>query len=99
VTKAYSSKNGWSLIELNLTDYACDGPQDDGGAFNGQWYAIDPTANLRFLGTNMWFLDAGDYDDSGRSQLLFAIDGYNQGGYRLFYRNFTKSAEFSFNYH
>jgi hypothetical protein len=99
VTKAYSSKDGWSLIELNLTGYACDGPQNDGGAFNGQWYAIDPTTNLRPLGTNMWFVDAGDYDNSGHSQLLFAIDGYNQGGYRLFYRNFTKSAEFSFNYH
>lgn len=98
VIKTYSSKRGWSLIDLSLTGYACDGPYD-GTGFIGQWYVVDPSGETRFLGTDMWLVDAGDYDNSGRSAVLFSIDGYNTGGYRLFYSDFSKSAEFLFNYH
>jgi hypothetical protein len=97
VNKAYSSLDGWSLIELSLTGNACDGSFQD--AFHGQWYVINPSGESRFLDTNMWLVDAGDYDNSGKSEVLFAIDGNNMGGYRLFYRNFTQSAEFIFYYH
>jgi hypothetical protein len=97
-TRAYSSKNGWSLIELNLTGNACDGFQGQ-DAYFGQWYVIDPLGKVKYLGTNMWLVDAGDYDNSGKSALLFSIDGYNAGGYRLFYQDFTQSAEFSFHFH
>ncbi len=78
VIKAYSSKRGWSLIELSLTGYACDGPYD-GTGFIGQWYVVDPSGGTRLLGTDMWLLDAGDYDDSGRSAVLFTINGYQHG--------------------
>ena len=98
VIKTYSSKSGWSLIDLRLTGYACDGP-NDGTGFIEQWYVVDPSGGAKFLGTDMWLLDAGDYDDSGKSAVLFSIDGYNMGGYRLFYSDFSKSAEFSFNFH
>lgn len=98
VTKAYASKNNWSLVELSLTGYACDGPYD-GPGFVGQWYVIDPPGVVRFLGTDMWLVDAGDYDNDGKSEVLFSIKGYNKGGYRLFYQDFTRSAEFVFNYH
>ncbi len=47
----------------------------------------------------MWLLDAGDYDGDGKSEVLFAIDGYDLGGYRFFYQNFNKSAEYVFAYH
>ena len=98
VTEAHSSNNGWSLIELNLTGNKCDA-MDYGTGFIGQWYMIDPSGKPRFLASDMWLVDAGDYDSSGRSEVLFAVDGYNMGGYRLFYRDFTKSAEFLFSYH
>lgn len=98
ITKAYSSKDGWSLIELDLTGYACDGPYD-GTGFVGQWYVMNPSAKVKYLGTDMWLVDAGDYDNDGKSEVLFSIKGYNEGGYRLFYQNFNKSAEFVFYYH
>lgn len=47
----------------------------------------------------MMLVDAGDYDNDGESELLFAITDYNRGGYKLFYDKFTKSVEFKFNYH
>jgi hypothetical protein len=99
IQSAYSSSNGWSLIELALTGYACDGPTDDDGPFDGQWYATAPSGKIRFLGSNMWLVDAGDYDGDGKSEVLFAVDGYDLGGYRLFYRDFSRSSEFLFSYH
>ena len=99
MTKTYLSKAEWSLIELNLAGYVCDGMLDDDSAFAGQWYVVNPAGEPRFLGANMWLVDAGDYDNSGSSEVLFLIDGYNMGGYRLFYGNFTRSAEFLFSYH
>jgi hypothetical protein len=98
VSKAYASNKGWLLIELNLTGSRCDGITY-GTGFEGQWYAISPSGTVRFLGTDMWLVDAGDYDNSGQSAILFSIDGYNRGGYRLFYRDFTQKAEFEFSYH
>jgi hypothetical protein len=47
----------------------------------------------------MWLVDAGDYDGDGKSEVLFAVDGYDLGGYRLFYRDFSRSSEFLFSYH
>jgi hypothetical protein len=98
VAKSYSSEDGWSLLELSLTGYACDGPDDDSG-FIGQWYVVEPSGTVRFLGSDMWLVDAGDYDNDGKSEVLFAIGEDNKGGYRLFYRSFTRSAEFAFHYH
>jgi len=97
VAKAYSSKSGWSLVELKLTGNACDGSFQD--AFHGQWFVVGVSGDVRFLGTDMWLVDAGDYDNCGESEVLFSTDGYNEGGYRLFYRGFTQKAEFIFHYH
>jgi hypothetical protein len=47
----------------------------------------------------MWLVDAGDYGNDGRSELLFSIDRYNRGGYELFYDDFRKRAVFEFSYH
>lgn len=98
VAKSYSSRIGWSLVELHLTGNNCDGYQGQ-SAFEGQWYVINPSGRAAFLGANMWLVDAGDYDDSGSSQLLFSIDAENTGGYRIVYQHCAKSAEFSFHYH
>jgi hypothetical protein len=99
VGKAYSSKSGWSLIEMNLTGNECDGEQGFQEAFNAQWFVIEPAGAAKFLGNDMWLVDAGDYDNDGRAELLFAIDAHNRGGYRLYYQNFAKNAEFAFRYH
>jgi hypothetical protein len=98
IGKTYSSKENWSLAELYLPGWKCDGPQKDGSPFLAQWYAIAPTGEIRFLGSGMWLIDAGDYDGDGRSEVLFAVGGFAKDGYRLFYQDFRKSAEFSF-YH
>lgn len=97
IDKSYSSNKGWSIAELSLTD-RCDEPFGE-DPFNGVWFAISPEHKIKFLRDTMSLVDAGDYDNSGKSQLLFALDGYNRYGYALFYDDFTKHVEIYGSYH
>ncbi len=99
VGKNYSSKKNWQIAELHLREWKCDGPQEDDSAFLTQWYAITASGESRYLGSGMRLVDAGDYDGDGKSEVLFAVGGYNRDGYRLFYQKFTRTAEFLFSYH
>jgi hypothetical protein len=97
IESAYSSNKRWALARVQLEPYRCDGPSDD--AFVDQWFLVMPDSSVRFLGKAMWLVDAGDYDNDGRSELVFSIDDYNRGGYVLFYDDFKKSVTFEFGYH
>jgi hypothetical protein len=95
--KAYSSNKRWFVVKLLLTGYLCDGPPDD--PFLDQWFAIAPTGATMYLGQGLSLVDAGDYDNDRKSELVFAIDRYNQGGYELFYDDFKRHATFQFTNH
>ncbi|HET9410133.1 MAG TPA: hypothetical protein VFO39_23050 [Candidatus Sulfotelmatobacter sp.] len=97
VVRAYSSNAGWSVVRVELEPYRCDGPVEE--AFIDQWFSISPAQEIKFLDKAMWLVDAGDYDNDGHSELVFSIDDYNRGGYRLFYDHFNKEAVFEFSYH
>lgn len=73
--KAYSSNKNWSLAPLSLDGYRCDGVSH--GPFIGQWFVINAEGHISFLGQGMWLVDAGDYDNDGKSELVFAIGGYD----------------------
>ncbi len=98
IGKAYSSQTNWTVAEMNLPRWNCDGAADDGGPFDGQWYVLQPGGAIRFLDTGMWLVDAGDYDKNGKSELIFAIGRYDLGGYEIFYDGFKKKATFTFIY-
>jgi hypothetical protein len=97
VDKVYASNRHWLIAEMELSGSECDGPPDE--AFTSQWFVITSEQNVRFLGSNMWLVDAGDYDNDGKSELVFSIDDDNRGGYKLFYDDFSKHAIFEFGYH
>jgi hypothetical protein len=97
VAKAYSSIQGWSVVQMLLAEFRCEGPPED--ALVNQWFVVTPGGEIRFLGAGMWLVDFGDYDNDGKSEVVFSIDRYNQGGYELFYDDFKKSAVFQFSYH
>jgi len=99
IISPYLSPTGWSLVEAGLTRYACDGPLDDAGPFVGQWYVVEPSGKLRLIGAGMAFIDAGDYGSDGNAEVLFAVSGQNLAGYRLFYQDLNRSAEFLYSYH
>jgi hypothetical protein len=97
VSQTYASAPGWQIATLHLTGYSCDGPIE--GAYADQVYAVSPNGEVRHLGEGLRYLDAGDYDNDGRSELIFAINRYNQGGYALFANDFAQTAEAAFSYH
>jgi hypothetical protein len=97
ILKKYSSNRRWSVVQVRLEDYRCDGPPDD--PFLDYWFALSPTNDITLLDNGMWLVDAGDYDNDSKSELVFSIDRYNQGGYELFYDDFKKHATFEFGYH
>lgn len=99
IGKAYASQKKWFVAEMKLAGWRCDGPTDDGGPFETQWYVVDPAGTIKFLDSGMWLVDAGDYDRDGKSELLFAIGRYDVDGYELFYAEFKKRAVFQFTYH
>ena len=97
LSKSYVAKTGWALAQLALVDYRCDGPLSD--AFANQSFAISPKGQVTLLGAGLIFLDAGDYDHSGRSSVIFSIDRHNRGGYEIYYNDFRNRAVFQFSYH
>lgn len=70
-----------------------------GFQISDSWFSLDPRKSTQYIGEGIWLVDAGDYDNDGQSELLFAIDGYNRGGYELFYDHVQKHATFEYSYH
>lgn len=97
IYQSYSAKTGWSIAGLYLID-RCDNPRPQ-GPFLDQWFAISPTHQIQFLRAGMTLVDAGDYDHSGKSELIFSLEGYNRYGYAIFYDDFQKSAVFENSFH
>ncbi len=98
INKAYASKLGWKLFSLSVK--GCDATDlGTSGGLDFEWFTVDPSGMAHYLAGNLILIDAGDYDASGHSQLLFLIDDYNRAGYVLFYDNFEKQAVFEYHFH
>ncbi len=95
--RGYTSARGWLLAEMKLEGGLCDVPPDE--PFEAQWFAVSPDNHVRWVGSDLVFVGAGDFDGDGRSELIFAIDGYDRGGYELFYDDFGQKVLFEFSYH
>lgn len=99
VVKAYASNKGWTVAGLHLGEAIDCNDVEAGFEVGDTWFAVDPQRAIQYLGEGMSLVDAGDYGDDGKSELVFAIGGYNRGGYQLFYDNLKKHATFEFQYH
>lgn len=97
--KAYSSKSGWTLARLHLEGAIDCGDVEAGFEIDDPWFVVDSRKAVAYLDQGMWLVDAGDYDHDGKSELVFAINRYNVGGYELFYDDFKKRVKFEFSYH
>jgi len=96
--KAYTSVSGSLVARLHLEAVDC---QDTEAGFDidDPWFFVDTKKTVTYLGSGMWLVDAGDYDNDGKSELIFSINRENEGGYEIWYDNFEKHATFKFNYH
>jgi hypothetical protein len=95
--KSYLSGPGWRLVQVGVNGCLTEGGRGD--PVDEEWFVATPRGEVSYLDGNMWLVDAADLDHDGSSEVVFSIDDYNRGGYKLFYADFKKSAEFKFSYH
>jgi hypothetical protein len=98
VVKSYASASHWIIAQLHLVAIDCD-DVEAGFDIDDPWFVVDTKESVEYLDSGMWLVDAGDYDNDGRSELVFSINRDNEGGYEIYYDDFTKHAKFNFNYH
>jgi hypothetical protein len=97
ITESYASKNRWRLVLVSIK--GCDVDDLRGDGLSLEWFTIDPSSAVHYLAGNLRLVDAGDYDNSGHSQLLFMIDDYNRGGYVLYTNDFQQHVTFEYSFH
>jgi hypothetical protein len=98
LVKSYASTTGWKLAHVHLDATDCE-DTEAGFGIDDPWFLIEDKGGVRYLGSGMFLVDIGDYDADGKAELMFAISGDNIGGYRIYYDEFRRSAEFKFHYH
>lgn len=99
VVKAYASNRRWVVARLRVKGAVDCQDTEAGFEMDDPWFVINPQKSARYLDGGIWLVDAGDYDNDGRSELLFSINRYNRGGYEIFYDDFKQRAVFEFSYH
>jgi hypothetical protein len=99
LVKAYRAKSGRVLFALELSKTVPHADEVPGPERQAHWFAGDAPQALKFLGSGLALIDAGDYDGDGHSELVFAKSGYNYDGYVLFSDDFRAAAEFGWSYH
>jgi hypothetical protein len=98
VVKAYASRSGWIVARVHLQAIDCN-DVEAGFDIDDPWFVVDTHKSVTYLDSGLWLVDAGDYDNDGRSELVFSINRDNEGGYELYYDDFKKHATFKFNFH
>ena len=97
-TEAYTNKNGASIVgfQLNPKLDTCEYVYDD--SFATQWFYIKD-GNVKHLGDFITPIGAGDFDNDGKSEWIFAKYAYNDDGYILFTDNFNNQLVTEWSYH
>jgi hypothetical protein len=99
VVRAYSSQKGWTIIGLHLDKARDCSDEEAGDQVDDPWFAIDRNGTIQLLDKGITLIDAGDYDNDGKSEILFVINRYREGGFELFYDDFKKHAIFDLSFH
>ena len=98
--KAYGSNSHWTIARLHVDNAIVCGDPNAGYQMPDPWFAVSPEHSASYLASGLYLIDAGDYDNSGHSQLLFSfIAGDNRAGYILYFDNFSHSVTFSYSFH
>jgi hypothetical protein len=99
---AYASNKNSFIVAVRLDAGNCGWgghPDDPTDAFVYQWFLVASDRSVRRMGGFDLLLDAGDYDDDGRSEFIFfSVRSENSDVYDLLYDNFQKKAELEVGY-
>jgi hypothetical protein len=97
--RGYASKKGWTVVQLHLGAAIDCNDLEASLDVDDPWFVVNPEKSVKYLDSGLWLVDAGDYDNDGRSELLFSISRDDRGGYELFYDDFMKRTVFEYSYH
>jgi hypothetical protein len=99
IVGVYISKASTYLGRLHLEGAIDCQDIDAGFEIDDPWFFMSSRGLTRYVDSGMWLVDAGDYDNDGKSEVVFSINRDNRGGYEIFYDDFRKHATFEFLYH
>jgi hypothetical protein len=97
---AYASGNGTFLVETDLDAGNCGYIDDPNDPLSDPWFFVDADGKVKRIGSFLYLLDAGDYDNDGRSELIFGLNQpEDTDGFVLYDADLNKRAELTWAYH
>jgi hypothetical protein len=78
----------------------CGYVDDPNNADSSPWFFVSADGHARRIGSFMSLLDAGDYDNEGRSEVIFILEQpEDTEGFVLFDADMHKAASLLWTYH
>jgi hypothetical protein len=97
---AYASNKNSFLVEASLNAGDCGYVDDPNDPLSDPWFYVSADGNVRRIGSFMSLLDAGDYDNDGRSELIFFLSQpEDTDGFVLFDADLHKQGSLLWSYH
>lgn len=97
---AYESNQHAYLIEAELAAGNCGYIDDPNDPLSGPWFFVSKDRQIRHFGSFLYLLDAGDYDNDGRSEIIFGLNQpEDTDGFILFDADLNKRASLIWTYH
>jgi hypothetical protein len=93
----YKSNKDIKLVSVTLKKPFFTCSSELGKSENKKWFYLDGVPH--YLGDDLTLIDAGDYDNDGKSEVIFWYGGYNKDGYVMFYNDFKNKVKFLWSYH
>jgi hypothetical protein len=96
----YASNKDTFLVESILNAGECGYVDDPNNADSSPWFFVSADGHARRIGSFMSLLDAGDYDNEGRSEVIFILEQpEDTEGFVLFDADMHKAASLLWTYH
>ena len=97
---AYGSNKHSFLVQSELNAGNCGYISEPDEPKSEPWFSVSSDGSVRRIGSFLTLLDAGDYDNDGRSEVVFLISqGENTDGFVLFDSAFGKPVTVTWDYH
>jgi hypothetical protein len=96
----YRSNKDSYLVHVSLEAGDCGYVDDPNDALSSPWYFLPATGSAKRIGSFMTLLDAGDYDNDGRSEVIFMVEQpEDTEGFALFDADMRERAKLLWTYH